>query len=93
MSIAEDGSFKVAGMPVGSVSMRISGGGLVLSPDNASYFSGNREMLGKVEGDTTLTLKLAKQADVPQDGGGYSGNEYEAKKSEPLQGVAEEEKK
>jgi hypothetical protein len=93
VNIGEDGSFKVAGMPVGSISMRISGGGLVLSPDNTSYFAGNREMLGNVVGDTTLKLKLAKTSDVPQNGGGYSGNEYEAKKGEPLHGIDEEEKK
>jgi hypothetical protein len=93
VTLAADGTFKITGIPPGPISMTLSGGSVVLSPDNVSYFAPNHEMLGKVEQDTVLKLKLAKESEVPQDGGSYSNNERNAKNGEPLQGVAEEEKK
>jgi len=50
-------------------------------------------MIGTVDKDTTLVLKLEPTTHERHDMSGYSSEVYEAKKTQPLQGITEEEKK
>jgi len=64
-----------------------------LSADNLSYYPPVRQMIGTVDKDTTLVLKLEPTTHERHDMSGYSSEVYEAKKTQPLQGITEEEKK
>lgn len=90
--VGEDGTFKVAGIPPGVVTIRAWGKSLSLSEENVSYCAPMREMLGTVKEDTTLRLKLIKEDPGPHSYGGIRQPEYEAKQQAPLEGAGEGEK-
>jgi hypothetical protein len=91
-TVNEDGTFKIPGIAPGSVSLNVSGPSLELSSENLSYYPPMRTMIGTVDKDSTLVLKLEPTAREMHDTGGYSDEAYEAKKAQPLQGIPEEEK-
>jgi hypothetical protein len=90
--VGEDGAFKISGIPAGVVTLRVVGRTLGLSPENASYFEGMREMIGTVKEDTTLRLKLVSEKPGPRSYGSFNQAEYEAKQHAPLEGAPEAEK-
>ena len=92
-TVNEDGTFKIPGIAPGSVSLNVSGPSVGLSADNLSYYPPVRQMIGTVDKDTTLVLKLEPTTHERHDMSGYSSEVYEAKKTQPLQGITEEEKK
>jgi uncharacterized GH25 family protein len=88
--IAPDGKFKFTGVRRGTVQIWISAKGLAFSPENTSYFSNYHSMVGRVDGDTTLRIKL-EEAD-PQKTQNYSNEGAQPFEAKPLEGIPDDSK-
>ena len=84
-----DGTFKFVGVPTGVVRLNVIAKGFMLSKDNASYFGNYREMIGQINGDTTLRVKLDPRSDEDQWDNNAREETYTSKQ---LEGIPEESK-
>jgi hypothetical protein len=87
--VKPDGSFKIVGVPTGVVRLYVHANGFMLSKENGSYFGNYRSMMGQVNGDLTLRIKLDPRSNEDQ----WNANDREENyTSKVLEGISEDAK-
>jgi hypothetical protein len=84
-----DGTFKFASVPTGVVRLYINAKGFMLSKENVSYFGNYRSMMGQVNDNLTLRVKLEPRNNDQQ----WDPNDREENyTSKVLEGIPEDAK-
>jgi hypothetical protein len=87
--VKPDGGFKIVSVPTGVVRLYVHANGVMLSKENASYYGNYRSLIGQVNGDLSLRIKLDPKSNEDQ----WNPNEGEENyTSKVLEGVPEDAK-
>jgi hypothetical protein len=87
--VKPDGGFKIVSVPTGVVRLYVQANGFMLSKENASYYGNYRSMMGQVNGDLNLRIKLDPRSNEDQ----WNPNDREQNyTSKVLEGIPEDAK-